>query len=80
MLLTGVMSKMGVYGFLRILLPIFSEQMRSGADAAAVAGGADHCALGLRGVRAEGSEDASSLTPPSIISATACSAMFAVAA
>lgn len=27
MLLTGVMSKMGVYGFLRILLPIFSEQM-----------------------------------------------------
>ena len=28
MLLTGVMSKMGVYGFLRILLPIFSEQMR----------------------------------------------------
>jgi NADH-quinone oxidoreductase subunit M len=29
MLLTGVMSKMGVYGFLRILLPIFPEQMRS---------------------------------------------------
>jgi NADH-quinone oxidoreductase subunit M len=28
MLLTGVMSKMGVYGFLRILLPIFPEQMR----------------------------------------------------
>ena len=27
-LLTGVMSKMGVYGFLRILLPIFPEQMR----------------------------------------------------
>ncbi len=27
MLLTGVMSKMGVYGFLRILLPIFPEQM-----------------------------------------------------
>jgi NADH-quinone oxidoreductase subunit M len=26
-LLTGAMSKMGVYGFLRILLPIFSEQM-----------------------------------------------------
>ena len=29
MLLTGLMSKMGVYGFLRILLPIFPEQMRS---------------------------------------------------
>lgn len=28
MLLTGVMSKMGVYGFLRILLPIFPEQVR----------------------------------------------------
>jgi NADH-quinone oxidoreductase subunit M len=27
MLLTGLMSKMGVYGFLRILLPIFREQM-----------------------------------------------------
>jgi NADH-quinone oxidoreductase subunit M len=27
MLLTGVMSKMGVYGFVRILLPIFPEQM-----------------------------------------------------
>jgi NADH-quinone oxidoreductase subunit M len=28
MLLTGVMSKMGAYGFLRILLPIFPEQVR----------------------------------------------------
>jgi NADH-quinone oxidoreductase subunit M len=28
MLLTGLMSKMGVYGFLRVLLPIFPEQMR----------------------------------------------------
>ena len=28
MLLTGVMSKMGVYGFLRILLPIFPEQIQ----------------------------------------------------
>jgi NADH-quinone oxidoreductase subunit M len=28
MLLTGVMSKMGVYGFIRILLPIFGEQLR----------------------------------------------------
>jgi NADH-quinone oxidoreductase subunit M len=27
-LLTGAMSKMGVYGFLRILIPIFPEQMR----------------------------------------------------
>lgn len=29
MVLTGVMSKMGVYGFLRILLPIFPEQTRA---------------------------------------------------
>ena len=28
MLLTGVMSKMGVYGFLRLLLPIFPDQIR----------------------------------------------------
>jgi NADH-quinone oxidoreductase subunit M len=28
MLLTGAMSKMGVYGFLRVLLPIFPEQMQ----------------------------------------------------
>ena len=44
MLLTGVMSKMGVYGFLRILLPIFPD-----ADAAGcctpllVAGGRHDC-------------------------------------
>lgn len=29
MLLTGAMSKMGAYGFLRIVLPIFSPQVRS---------------------------------------------------
>jgi NADH-quinone oxidoreductase subunit M len=29
MVLTGVMSKMGVYGFLRILLPIFPDQTRA---------------------------------------------------
>ena len=29
MVLTGVMSKMGVYGFLRVLLPIFPEQIRA---------------------------------------------------
>jgi NADH-quinone oxidoreductase subunit M len=29
MVLTGVLSKMGVYGFLRILVPIFPEQMRA---------------------------------------------------
>ena len=28
MLMTGLMSKMGVYGFLRVLLPIFPEQTR----------------------------------------------------
>ena len=29
MVLTGVVSKMGVYGFLRILMPIFPDQMRA---------------------------------------------------
>jgi len=29
MLLTGLMSKMGVYGFLRVLLPLFPEEMRA---------------------------------------------------
>jgi NADH-quinone oxidoreductase subunit M len=29
MLLTGVMSKLGVYGFLRLLLPLFPEAMRA---------------------------------------------------
>jgi len=29
MVLTGVMSKMGVYGFIRILMPLFPDQMRS---------------------------------------------------
>ncbi len=28
MLLTGVMSKMGVYGFVRVLLPLFGEELR----------------------------------------------------
>src|SRR5262249_55974753 len=32
MVLTGLMSKMGVYGFLRLLLPIFPAQMRSVLD------------------------------------------------
>ena len=27
MMLTGVMSKMGVYGFIRIVLPIFAPQL-----------------------------------------------------
>ncbi len=39
MLLTGAMSKMGVYGFLRILLADLSGGDALGADAAAVAGG-----------------------------------------
>ncbi len=29
MILTGVMSKMGVYGFIRVLFPVFPEQMRA---------------------------------------------------
>jgi len=32
MILTGLMSKMGVYGFLRLLLPIFPAQMRAVLD------------------------------------------------
>ena len=31
-LLTGVMSKMGVYGFLRLVVPIFPEQLKQHAD------------------------------------------------
>ncbi|MED5452922.1 MAG: NADH-quinone oxidoreductase subunit M, partial [Verrucomicrobiota bacterium] len=31
-LLTGVMSKMGVYGFLRLILPIFPEQLQQHSD------------------------------------------------
>ena len=31
MLLTGVMSKMGVYGFLRLIVPIFPEQLKQHA-------------------------------------------------
>ena len=33
MLLTGVMSKMGVYGFLRLIVPIFPEQLKQHAAA-----------------------------------------------
>lgn len=32
MLLTGVMSKMGVYGFLRIIVPIFPQELRAHAE------------------------------------------------
>ena len=32
MVLTGLMSKMGVYGFLRLLLPIFPAQTRATLD------------------------------------------------
>jgi NADH-quinone oxidoreductase subunit M len=32
MILTGLMSKMGVYGFLRLLLPIFPAQIRAALD------------------------------------------------
>ena len=41
MLLTGAMSKMGVYGLLRIALPLFGAADRADADAAAGAGGGD---------------------------------------
>jgi hypothetical protein len=30
MVLTGVMSKMGVYGFLRVLMPLFPDQVLEG--------------------------------------------------
>ena len=57
MLLTGVMSKMGVYGFLRILLPIFPEQMfwmRTPLLVLAVVNDRFFC---LRGICAKRSED-----------------------
>ena len=44
-LLTGAMSKMGVYGFLRILLPIFGAQMQVVLTPLLVAGGGDDCPL-----------------------------------
>jgi NADH:ubiquinone oxidoreductase subunit 4 (subunit M) len=72
MLLTGAMSKMGVYGFLRILWPIFPEQMRQVAPALAGAGGGDHrFARGGR-VRAEGLETHGGLflhQPPGLLPA-----------
>ena len=56
MLLTGAMSKMGVYGFLRILLPIFPQQMQRAENAAIVAGRRDDRAAGVCRVGAERSE------------------------
>ena len=41
MLLTGAMSKMGVYGLLRIAVPLFGHADCADADAAAGAGGGD---------------------------------------
>jgi NADH-quinone oxidoreductase subunit M len=41
MLLTGAMSKMGVYGLLRIAMPMFGHADCADADAAAGAGGGD---------------------------------------
>ena len=72
MLLTGVMSKMGVYGFLRILLPIFPEQMHWMSDAAALAGG-DHALSSppARPLRS-GTSSACWPIPRSTTSVTAC--------
>ena len=56
MLLTGLMSKMGVYGLLRILLPIFPERMPALAHAAAGAGGGDDRLLRGGGLGADGPE------------------------
>ena len=49
MLLTGLMSKMGVYGKLRIMLPIFPERDAAGLDATAVAGGGNNRVVRVRG-------------------------------
>ena len=56
MLLTGVMSKMGVYGFLRILLPIFPEQMHWLLTPLLVAGRDHDCLFRERRVCTKGSE------------------------
>ena len=56
MLLTGAMSKMGVYGLLRIALPLFGAQIAADQDSASGAGG-DHGGDGrVGGGGAEGFE------------------------
>ena len=57
MLLTGVMSKMGVYGFLRILLPIFAPQMLWMRTPLLGARRGDDCVFCFRSLCAKGSED-----------------------
>ena len=79
MLLTGAMSKMGVYGLLRIALPLFGAQIAQMQNAASGAGRGHrgHGRVGRRG--AEGSEASASRIRRSITSAIACSALFALA-
>ena len=43
MVLTGVLSKMGVYGFVRLLLPLFPNEIRIIGPVAACAGGLLDC-------------------------------------
>ena len=56
MLLTVVISKMGLYGFLRILLPIFAPQMFSMRKPLG-AGHGDDCVFCFRSLRAKRPED-----------------------
>ncbi len=50
MMLTGLMSKMGVYGFLRVLLPLFPGEMRLVPASVALAGDRHHRAPGVCGI------------------------------
>ena len=62
MLLTGAMSKMGVYGLLRIAVPIVRASDRADSDAVAGVGCRDRGHGRLGGRSAKGSEARSSPT------------------
>jgi NADH-quinone oxidoreductase subunit M len=73
MLLTGVMSKMGVYGFLRILLPIFPDQIRQVLTPLLWLAVATIVLSACAAFAQSATSSASSPIRPSTISATACS-------
>jgi NADH-quinone oxidoreductase subunit M len=72
MVLTGVMSKMGVYGFLRIVAPIFPEQLRAAQGLLVLLALATICCRRWRRLR-NGTSSGSWPTLRSIIWVTACS-------
>ena len=65
MVLTGALSKMGVYGFLRILLPIFPEQMWRARTHSPVVGDRDRRIARVHRMGANGLEEDCLPTPRS---------------